>query len=239
MYSKILVFGILFFILGNLIPYIFADSKEPESIVSHSILDDEGNYSNTLFGFSFHVPESWIVQEPEKTQPEAPDVVVVGPKIDDFTPVISFLVENSNGTSLEEHIKDTRKNLQPIIDAGRLKILSEEDKNIKGYSTHITEAKGGFVSKDKIFIIKYKEIVIENNDKFYTLTYTNQEKNFDASLPQFNAVLDSFETTSKPKGGIPIPNFPLEIGIGIVIAIAAAAVILVAKRKKKQPKQKS
>ncbi|HLA21938.1 MAG TPA: hypothetical protein VJZ17_00665, partial [Nitrosopumilaceae archaeon] len=178
------------------------------------------------------------IQEPEKTQPEAPDVAVLGPRIDNFTAVISFLVENSNGTSLKDHIKDTRKNLQPIIDAERLKIISEEDKNIKGYSTHITEARGGFVSKDKIFIIKYKEIVIESNDKFYTLTYTNQEKNFDASLPQFNAVLDSFETTSKPKGSLPVTGFPLEIGIGVAIAIAAAATILVAKRKKKQTKQK-
>jgi len=214
------------------------DQGEPERIISHSIIDDEGNYSNTLLGFSFHAPEGWTIQEPEKTQPEAPDVAVLGSKIDDFTPVISFLVENSNGTSLKDHIKDTRKNLQPIIDVGRLEILSEENKSIKGYNTHITEARAGFVSNDKIFIIKYKEAVIETDDNFYTLTYTNQEKNFDASLPQFNAVLDSFETTSKPKGSIPVTNFPLEIGIGIAIAIAAAATILVVKRKKKQPKQK-
>lgn len=219
--------------LGSLIPYIFADSKEPERIDSHSILDDEGNYSNTLFGFLFHVPESWTVQEPEKTQPEAPDVVVVGPKIDDFTPVISFLVENSNGTSLEEHIKDTRKNLQPVIDTGRLIILSEENKNIEGYAAHITEAKGGFVSKDKIFIIKYKEFVIESKDKFYTLTYTNQEKNFDASLSQFNDVLGSFKITSEPKVQAPITSFSLEIGVGVAIALAVAAAV-VAKRKKKQ-----
>ena len=235
MYSKILVFGILFFILGSLIPHILADSKEPERIASHSILDDEGNYSNTLFGFSFHVPESWTVQEPEKVQPEAPDVVVVGPKIDDFTPVISFLVENSNGTSLEEHIKDTRKNLQPVIDTGRLIILSEENKNIEGYAAHITEAKGGFVSKDKIFIIKYKEIVIESKDKFYTLTYTTQEKNFDAYLSHFNDVLGSFKITSEPKGELTVTSFPLEIGIGIAIGIGVVAAILVAKRKRKQP----
>ena len=235
MYSKILVFGILFFILGSLIPHIFADSKEPERIASHSILDDGGNYSNTLFGFSFHVPESWTVQEPEKVQPEAPDVVVVGPKIDDFTPMISFLVENSNGTSLEEHIKDTRKNLQPVIDTGRLIILSEENKNIEGYAAHITEAKGGFASKDKIFIIKYKEIVIESKGKFYTLTYTTQEKNFDASLSQFNDVLGSFKITSEPKGELTVTSFPLEIGIGIAIGIGVVAAILVAKRKRKQP----
>ena len=210
---------------------------EPERIVSHSILDDEGNYSNTLFGFSFHVPEGWTVQEPEKTQPEAPDVVAIGLKIDDFTPVISFLVENSNDTSLEKHFTDTRKNLQPIIDAGRLVILSEENKNINDYAGHITEAKGGFVSNDKIFIIKYREIVIKNDDKFYTLTYTNQEKNFDASLSQFNDVLGSFKITSEPKGELTVTSFPLEIGIGIAIGIGVVAAILVAKRK--QPKSKS
>jgi len=229
LHSKISTLCTFFIILGSFIPQIFADS----------IIDGEGNYSNSSFGFSFHVPEGWTAQEPEKTQPEAPDVVVVGPKIDDFTPVISFLVENSNGISLEDHIKDTRKNLQAVIDTGKLKILSEEDKNIKGYSTHITEAKGAFVSKDKIFIIKYKEIVIESSDKFYTLTYTNQEKNFDAGLSQFNAILYSFETTSKPEGDLPVTKSTPEIGIGIAIAIGAAAVVmLIAKSKKKQPKQK-
>lgn len=208
---------------------------EPERIVSHSILDSEGNYSNTLFGFSFHVPEGWTVQEPEKTQPETPDVVAVGPKIDDFTPLVSFLIENSNGTSLEKHVTDTRKNLQPIIDAKRLEIFSEENKNINGYAGYITEARGGFVSNDKIFIIKYREIVIKNDDKFYTLTYTNQEKNFDASLSQFNDVLGSFKITSEPKGELTVTSFPLEIGIGIAIGIGAVAAILVAKRKRKQP----
>ena len=210
---------------------------EPEHVVSHFTLDDEGNYSNTLFGFSFHVPAGWIVQEPEKTQPETPDAIVLGPKTDEFTPIISFLVENSNGTSLEEHIKNTRKNLQPVIDAGRLQILSEQNKKINDYDTHITEAKGGFVSKDKIFIIKYKEIVIKSDDKFYTLTYTNQEKNFDSHLPTFNAVLDSFSTGSKPQNGSELSKYMPGISIGIGIALVAAVVAI--RRKKKLPKEKS
>ena len=204
--------------------------SEPERFVSHSKLDESGNYHNTLFEFSFHVPDNWFLQEPQKTQPESPDVVVVGPIADGFTPVIAFLVENTNRTSLDEHIKNTRKNLQVVIDAGRLEILSEENKQIKGYDAHITEAKGGFVSKDKILIIKYKEIVIESNDKFYTITYTNQEKNFNSDLPTFNAVLDSFETSNKPN--VALPSFSSEIAIGIGIAIAAAIIGIVLKRKK-------
>lgn len=204
--------------------------EEPERFVSYSILDESGNYHNTLFGFSFHVPDNWFLQEPEKTQPEAPNVVIVGPMADEFTPVIAFLVENTDGISLDEHVKNTRKNLQVIIDAGRLEILSEENIKIKDNDAHITEAKGGFVSKDKILVIKYKEIVIESNDKFYTLTYTNQEKNFNSDLSIFNTVLDSFETSDKPN--VELPNFSSEIAIGIGIAVSAAIIGMVLKKKK-------
>lgn len=222
---------------------------EPERIVSHYTLDEKGNYSNTLYGFSFHAPQGWLVQEPQKTQPEAPDVVVVGPKNDEFNAVVSFLVEDKNGTSLEQHVKDTRTNLQPIIDAGRLEILSEENKDIKGFDAHVTEAKGGFVSRDKIFIIKYKEIVLESDNKFYTITYINQEKNFDSDLTALNNILDSFETSSKPKSESQVTGFSSEpnidmnnIGMGVAIAIGIAITIIavvIIKRKKKPVKQKS
>ncbi len=212
---------------------------EPERIVSHSTFND-GIYSNTLFGFSFKAPQGWTLQEPQKTQPETPDVVVLGPQNDEFNAVIAFLIEDKNGTSLEQHVKDTRTNLQPIIDAGRLQILSEENKNIGGFNGYVTEAKGGFSARDKIFIIKYKEIVLESDNKFYTVTYTNQEKDFDSNLSAFNNVLDSFETPPKPKTESPIDDFApqadigMNIGIGIAVSIGAAiAIIVVVKRKKK------
>jgi len=212
---------------------------EPERIISHSTFND-GIYSNTLLEFSFHAPQGWTLQEPQKTQPETPDVVVLGPQNDEFNAVIAFLILFKNGTSLEQHVKDTRTNLQPIIDAGRLQILSEENKNIGGFNGYVTEAKGGFSARDKIFIIKYKEIVLESDNKFYTVTYTNQEKDFDSNLSAFNNVLDSFETSSKPKTESPIDDFApqADIGMNVVIGIAvsigaAIAIIVVVKRKKK------
>ncbi len=212
---------------------------EPERIISHSTFND-GIYSNTLSGFSFKAPQGWTLQEPQKTQPETPDVVVLGPQNDEFNSVIAFLIEDKNKTSLEQHVKDTRTNLQPIIDAGRLQILSEENKNIEGFNAHVTEAKGGFSARDKIFIIKYKEIVLESGNKFYTITYTNQEKDFDSDLTAFNNVLDSFETSSQPKTEPPIDDFApqadigMNVGIGIAVSIGAAiAIIVIVKRKKK------
>lgn len=209
---------------------------EPERTITHYTIDKEGNYYNTLFGFSFKAPEGWIVQEPEKTQPEAPDVVTIGPVIEEFTPVISFLVEESNGISLDTHVAQTKKDLQQLIDVGRLQIISEENKKIKDYDAHITEARGGFVGKDKIFVIKYQEIVFKIDNKFYTLTYTNQEKHFDSYLATFNNVIDSFKPTQKTS---PPTNFPYEYGIAIGIAIAIAATIVVIKTKKKSSIQKN
>jgi len=219
---------------------------EPERIISYSTFND-GNYSNTLYGFSFQVPQGWTLQEPQKMQPETPDVVMLGPRTDEFNSVIAFLIEDKNRTSLEQHVKDTRKNLQPIIDAGRLEILSEENKNIKGFNAHVTDAKGGFTVRDKIFIIKYKEIVLESDSKFYTITYTNQEKDFDPGLIAFNNVLDSFVISPKQKTESSAIDFSSEtdigmnnVGIGIAIAIGAAAIaiVVVVKIKKKSIKQK-
>ena len=220
--------------------------NEPERIISYSTFND-GNYSNTLYGFSFQAPQGWTLQEPQKMQPETPDVVMLGPRTDEFNSVIAFLIEDKNRTSLEQHVKDTRKNLQPIIDAGRLEILSEENKNIKGFNAHVTDAKGGFTVRDKIFIIKYKETVLESDSKFYTITYTNQEKDFDSVLIAFNNVLDSFEISPKQKTESSAIDFSSEtdigmnnVGIGIAIAIGAAAIaiVVVVKLKKKSIKQK-
>lgn len=217
---------------------------EPERIILHSSFT-EGNYTNTLFGFSFQAPSGWILQEPPKTQPQTPDVIVVDPQDKEFNAVIAFLVEDKNKTSLDQHIKNTRKNLQPLIDAGRIQILSEENKNIEGLNAHITDAKGGFTLKDKIFIIMYKEIVLESDNKFYTVTYTNQEKNFVSGLTAFNNVLDSFETSSNQNPQSSITDFSSNtgidmtfIGIGIGIGAAAVAIVIVFKRRKKSSKQK-
>ncbi|MGQ0638039.1 MAG: peptidylprolyl isomerase [Nitrososphaerota archaeon] len=191
---------------------------DPERIITHSILDEKGNYNSTAFEFSFHAPEGWVAQEPQKTRPEIPDIVLVGPTTDGFTPVISFLIEDKHNTSLENHIKDTRKNIQKLIDDGKLEILSEKTNDIKGYNAHVTDAKGSFVINDRLFHLKYKEIIIKSGDKFYTITYANQEKNFDANLSTFDAVVDSFETTSKPKEDMTQTSAP---GGGCLIATAA------------------
>jgi peptidyl-prolyl cis-trans isomerase B (cyclophilin B) len=191
------------------VPQIFASSNSTE---------ETGNYANQPLGFSFHPPDNWTVQELKKTQPNAPDVAVVGPKVEGFAPVISISVENSNGTSLEEYAKDQKARLQPAVDAGRFIFLSDETKKINGYDAEISESKGEFLSQNQGFIIKFKEAIISANDKFYAITYANQEKHFDDELQNFNDVLNSFQIVSN-KINEPSTNFTSGIGIGIAIAI--------------------
>jgi peptidyl-prolyl cis-trans isomerase B (cyclophilin B) len=206
-----------------LVPQIFASSNSTE---------ETGNYTNQLLGFSFHPPDNWTVQELKKTQPNAPDVVAVGPKIEGFAPGISITIINSNGTLLEEYVKDEKARLQPAVDAGRLIFLSEETKKINGYDAEISESKGEFLSQNQGFIIKFKEAIISANDKFYAITYANQEKHFDDELQTFNDVLNSFQIVSN-KSNESSTNFTFEIGIGVAIVIGVGATIgILIKRKK-------
>ena len=217
---NILASSICFLFFASLVPQIFASSNSTE---------ETGNYANQQLGFSFHPPDNWTVQELKKTQSNAPDVAVVGTKIEGFAPAISISVENSNGTSLEEHVKDQKAQLQPAVDAGRLIFLSNENKKINGYDAYISESKGEFISQNQGFIIKFKEAIISANDKFYAITYVNQEKYFDNDLQSFDEVLNSFQIVSNNSS----TNFTFEIGIGITIAVGIGAVAgILIKRKR-------
>ena len=210
-----------------MIPQIFATNSNST--------EETGNYNNQLLGFFLSPPNGWTVQELKKTQSNAPDLAIVAPKVEGFAPVISVSVENSNGTLLDEHVKDQRARLQPAVDAGRLIFLSNETKQINGYDAEISESKGEFLSQNQGFIIKFKEVIIAANDKFYTLTYANQEKHFDDELQNFDNVLSSFQILSN-KSNEPSTNFTFEIGIGIAIAIGIVITILI-KRKKSLKKE--
>jgi len=222
--------SIFFLLFASVIPNVFASSN------SNSTLEEKGNYDNQLLGFSIHPPDGWVLQELKKTQPNAPDVAMVAPKIDGFAPDISISVENSNGTSLEEHVKNEKARLQPAVDAGKLIFLSDETKKINGYDAEISESKGEFISQNQGFIIKFKEVIISANDKFYAVTYANQEKHFDDELQNFDDVLNSFQIVSNNSS----TNFTFEIGIGTASAIGIGiSIVILIKRKKSQKSHKT
>lgn len=150
-------------------------------------------YSSAKFGFSFEVPAGWFVQEPQKRTPETPDVVVVGTRVGGFTPAISVSVKETKGASLADHVAEIKKSIQDALDAGILTILNEETTTINGHEAFVRDATGRFNMTSGIINVKFKEIVLKGPTKFYILTYTNTENNFDAGLPKFDKVVNTFK----------------------------------------------
>ncbi len=163
----------------------------------------DGKYSNKELGFSSTLPEGWTVQEPRKTNPLAPDVAAVGPRIENLTlnPTISVSVTQSEGKSLDDRINEIKENLQEIIDKGQLEILSEEKLTIDGMNAYAITSKGIFVTPEGAVNIIFKETIISSSDKFYAITYANGENNFDENLPAYEESLNSFTLLGEENGG--------------------------------------
>ena len=158
---------------------------------------ESGPYTNKKLGISFVAPEGWLLQELQKTSPDVPDVVAVGPKIDGMSATLTLSVVYSDGRSLEEKITESRNNLQSSIDAGDLQILSEKEEKIKNKESFVTEAIGKYHAKNSTVNVKFREIVISTPEKFYTFTYSNSEENFDRYLEQFETTVASFKILSE------------------------------------------
>jgi len=158
-------------------------------------------YSNSLLGFSFISPLGWIIQEPEKTEPFVPDVVIIGPSVGGFNTVISILVEDSEGRTLDERIIEKQNNIQTAIKTGEIEILGDLVTTVNGYRAHIFDSVEQYSSQNTIILIQFREVTIEVNNKFYTLTYVSQQKDFESFLPRFNSVLETLEFDSVPNDG--------------------------------------
>ncbi len=191
------------------------DLGEPERVAA--LVNQTGQkYSNTKFGFSFDAPPGWFVQEPQKRNSQTPDVVAVGSKVGGFTPAISISVKNANGTSTVQYAESVKQTLKDAIEMGNLKITAEEQTEIGGNEAFVREVDGKFNMSSTIIKVKFKEVVIKNNDKFYILTYTNSENDFAKTAPKFEGVVNSFSLKPEPFK----PDTPSNIG-GCLIATAA------------------
>lgn len=173
------------------------DQGEPDRVNETITNQPTVPYTNEKLGFSFVPPAGWFTQEPQKQNEITPDVVAVGNKIGGFTPAISVSVKPANGTSVEDYTSKIKQSLQPAINSGILTIQDENKITINGNEAFMRQALGKFNTTSGQLKIKFKEVVIKSNDKFFIITYTNSDNNFDAVLPKFQALLDSFSTNIK------------------------------------------
>jgi len=171
------------------------DPERTQSTVTPSTGNQKYESSEHEIGFS--VPEGWLLQNPDKIDESSPDVVAVGPKIGIMNPVISLLVQETNQRTLDDLISEKSEAIKPVIESGNLKIILQEKIILNGNNAYVTEAEGTFLTNDEKFDVKFKEVLIYDSEKFYTLAYSNGLDDFNAQLPRFDETVDSFEILSQ------------------------------------------
>ena len=216
-----------------LIPFLLTVAGSMQSSYGaeqNSTLDSEGNYANPSLGIAFHAPPGWTVQEPKKSQPDAPDIAVIAPYSTGFTASVSLSVEYANGTSLEDYVKNNDRQLGASGQAHNLKFISEQDASVGGFDAKASMLEENFTSKDSNNLVMFKQVVVLANDKFYTITYANDKKDFDSDLSSFDQMLGSIKFENS---GVSFPFDYLSISI-VAVALAAAGVITARKRKQRR-----
>ena len=162
-----------------------------------SIISTEIGYTtfeNQQLDVKFSAPVGWLLQQPEKTSEDAPDVVAVGPKVDGINPYISLTIKDTKGKTIDDLIAEKNQILDQAVYQKQLEILSQQ--KIKS-NVYQTEAIGSFTVDNTSLKIKFIEAMIFSNDKLYTFAYSNTVENFDDELAKFNESLSSFEIPSQ------------------------------------------
>ena len=151
-------------------------------------------FENQQLDVKFSAPVGWLLQQPEKTSEDAPDVVAVGPKIDGINPYISLTIKDAKGKTIDDLVKEKNNKLEELIYLNKLEVLSQTK-----IRTNVveTDAIGNFESNDGLFKIKFRDVMILTNDKLYTFGYSNTVDNFDDEISKFNKSLDSFTIPSQ------------------------------------------
>jgi len=190
---------------------------EPERTQS-AVTPSTGNqkFESTELEIAFSVPEGWLLQEPAKTQENSPDIIAVGPKVGVMNPVISLTVQQTNQKTLDDIITEKAATLKRVVDSGDLKLISQEKITINGYQAYVTNAEGLFSSNEEKYDVKFKEVLIYDNEKYYIFAYSNGIDEFNSQLSRFDETIDSFEILSKDSSN----NELIEENGGCLIATA-------------------
>ena len=195
------------------------EPERTESIITPSTGNQK--YESTEHEIGFSVPEGWLLQTPDKTEANAPDVVAVGPKTGIMNPVISLTVQETNQRTLDELILEKIELINPAVDEGSLKIISQEKMIVNGYDAHVINAQADFTANGESFDVQFKEVMIYDTEKFYSLSYSNELNNFESQLPRFEETIDSFEILSNDTTNNETKNqTSTEEGGGCLIATA-------------------
>ena len=171
---------------------------EPERIQTN-IEPPTGNqlFESEEHDIAFSVPAGWLLQQPEKTQENSPDVVAVGPQVGMMNPVFSLTIHPTDGKTIDDIISDKTEELRPVVESGQLNIISQKQITINGKDAYVTNAQGLFSANGQEYDVKFKEVVIHSSDNYYTFSYSNGAGDFDSQLKRFDETIDSFKKLSE------------------------------------------
>ena len=120
-------------------------------------------FENQQLDVKFSAPVGWLLQQPEKTSEDAPDVVAVGPKVDGINPYISLTIKEVKGKTIDDLIPVKNNILEQAVYQNQLEILSQEKVEDNIYQT---EAIGTFAVDDTSLKIKFVETMIFINENY-------------------------------------------------------------------------
>ena len=168
---------------------------EPERIVYDFEVTEYVDYKNEEFQFVMSHPINWFIQE--KQNPNDPVVYLNGQKAGLMSSIINVIIEEKGQKSFEDKINEYDTFFQKDIDSGKVEFISKEVTEINGQKAYVTQRIQELRSPTLIWDGIIKQVVLFDNEKFYVLTYYNDEKYFDKQLFVFDNLVDSFKILEK------------------------------------------
>lgn len=207
---------------------IFSNScQNSHAIAQNSTLDSQGNYANPSLGIAFQAPPGWTVQEPKKYQSDAPDVALIAPYSNGFIASISVSVEKANGTLLGDYVKKENNLLLGTNNTGGIKFVSTEDGTVGGLAAKISQIEENFSSQGSNNVVKFKQAIVLADDKFYTISFADEKREFDSNLPAYDQMLSTVKFTGEDSVNLEY------LSIGIIASVLAVAATVAIRKKKR------
>lgn len=144
------------------------------------------------YGIAIEFPTGWSLQQPEKISEHTPDVIAIGPKTGIMHPAFIFVIKSTEQRTLDELIAERAALLAPSVESKGLEITTQEKTEINGIQGHVIEAKQTTEFADGNIVVMFMEVMLYNDETFYTITYSNGADAFDEQLPMFEQTVDSF-----------------------------------------------
>jgi len=200
------------------------DQKPPTRTNTPIMNTDPELYTNNYLGISFNSPVGWLIQSPPKTESSVPDLVVLGPQTSSSSPAVSITIDGTTGT-IEDELEKLREKIRPLISQNVLTITDEGKTIVDDNPAYILRATGEFENlNDEVREIGFSTILFVNDNRVYTIQYTNHLSDYYNHENSVSEIIKSFKLIhSGPASSqnSEVVTSPQEEGGGCLIATAA------------------